>query len=377
MSPERGRGKRSKTSRPPLRYQDYVDPSLIELEDGDPIEIDEPSEALPTTDSNGHPLPPHGFRQPAQTSLRDEFGLYKRYRTPEDHPYDPDATLHARCSHPDTSSLDPPPHTDNYYPFPNRNAFLLGEWRASDGNGKGRADFARLLEIISSPDWQAADVRGVNWAKIDNTLSEPILNDDLDNNWADESGWKTSTATISVPFTNACAKPGPHPYEVEFRHRPIVPMVREKLMNLTHSDTFHFLPYELRWHPGKTKADVKVHGELYTSDAFLKAFQDLQVWSPSHSGPRTEDGSKESPPEPGCNLPRYVVGLMFGSDETALAQFGTAKLWPLYMSYANDSKYDRAKIGLCLVEHLAYLSKVSISLTSHCRESHRYSFIAP
>jgi hypothetical protein len=62
--------------------------------------------------------------------------------------------------------------------------------------------------------------------------------------------------------------------------------------------------------------------------------------------------------EEGCSLPRYIVGLMFGSDETVLAQFGTAKLWPLYMSYANDSKYRRAKVGLRLIEHLAYLSKV-------------------
>jgi hypothetical protein len=70
------------------------------------------------------------------------------------------------------------------------------------------------------------------------------------------------------------------------------------------------------------------------------------------------DIPQNSPPEEGCDLPRYIVGLMFGSDETVLAQFGTAKLWPLYMFYANDSKYDRAKLGLHLIEHLAYLSKV-------------------
>jgi hypothetical protein len=50
---------------------------------------------------------------------------------------------------------------------------------------------------------------------------------------------------------------------------------------------------------------------------------------------------------------------MFGSDETVLAQFGTAKLWPLYVSYANESKYRRGKMSLRLVEQLAYLEKVS------------------
>jgi hypothetical protein len=50
---------------------------------------------------------------------------------------------------------------------------------------------------------------------------------------------------------------------------------------------------------------------------------------------------------------------MFGSDETVLAQVGTAKLWPLYVSYANESKYRRGKMSLRLVEQLAYLEKVS------------------
>lgn len=42
-----------------------------------------------------------------------------------------------------------------------------------------------------------------------------------------------------------------------------------------------------------------------------------------------------------------------------LAAFGTAKLWPLYMFYANDSKYKCAKPTEKLFETVAYFEKVS------------------
>jgi hypothetical protein len=275
---EEGRGKRKTANVPPARFRDFVDSSLPELDQ----ELDEYPSYSPTT----APGPSSTYEAPhdsvlpvtVKTTPTNQYGLYKRYQAPEEHPYEPEASPSSQRNLFDAQPESPEsPQQANFDPFPNRNAFLLGEWRASDGNGKGRADFARLLEIISSPDWRPEDVRGVNWVKIDNILAEPICRDDLDAEWIEESAWRTSTVTINVPFNTTCLKPGPHPYEVQFRHRPIIPMIREKLMNLNHQDNFHFLPYELRWLPGAGKADVGVHGELYTSPAFLQAFQDLQV----------------------------------------------------------------------------------------------------
>jgi hypothetical protein len=50
---------------------------------------------------------------------------------------------------------------------------------------------------------------------------------------------------------------------------------------------------------------------------------------------------------------------MFASDATMLASFGDAKLWPLYLFFANDSKYQRGKPSLKLGEQVAYFEKVS------------------
>jgi hypothetical protein len=280
----RGRGMREKSSRHLLeKYQDFVpgqtrfilNPASSETSSSPvPMLSKPPSRPMGTTS--------HLFEifQQTRSTQKNEFGLYKRCRAPEEHPYDPEAHFSPKDFCEGTAYTGHLSDQDMYYPFPNRNAFLLGEWRASDENGKGRTGFARLLEIIGSPDWNPADICGVNWARIDDALIEApnqIQSDDNDENWADESNWRTSAVSISVPFNDKCSSPGPIPYEVQFRHRPIIPLIRDKLMNLKPDDHFHFLPYELRWHPGEGKPDINVYGEMYTSSAFLQAFQELQV----------------------------------------------------------------------------------------------------
>jgi hypothetical protein len=219
-----------------------------------------------------------GLYRLVKTTAPSEFGLYKRFQSPEEQPYDPDAAIKPKDFCDFTPAMEDASKPENFHPFPNRNAFLLGEWRSSDGDGKSREGFARLLDIISSETWDPKDVQGLNWKKIDSALAGPTVLDDGDESWADESSWKTSTVTINVPFNTKCETPGPHPFQVQFRHRPIIPMIRDKLMNQRPSDQFHFLPFETRWCPGEGKDDVKVYGELYSSPAFLQAFNALQVF---------------------------------------------------------------------------------------------------
>ncbi len=87
---------------------------------------------------------------------------------------------------------------------------------------------------------------------------------------------------------------------------------------------------------------TRVYGELYTSPAFLEAHEEIQ----------TATG------EPGCSLPRILIGLMFGSDSTHLTSFGSASLWPCYMYFGNESKYRRCKPSCQLCHHVAYFQKV-------------------
>lgn len=134
----------------------------------------------------------------------------------------------------------------------------------------------------------------------------------------------------------------------DFYHRSLVSIMQECIRNDARDNThFHFEPFELLWLPGSQDGvtepvPIRLQGELYTSPAFLTAHQELQ----SATG------------EPGCLLPRVVVGLMFWSDATHLTNFGNAKLWPLYMLFGNDSKYQRCKPSNNMCEHVAYFEQV-------------------
>ncbi|EGO04994.1 hypothetical protein SERLA73DRAFT_44268, partial [Serpula lacrymans var. lacrymans S7.3] len=101
---------------------------------------------------------------------------------------------------------------------------------------------------------------------------------------------------------------------------------------------FHYKPYQLLWCPPHQSGKSRVYGELYTLDAFLEAHKDLQ----------------NSPPEPGCSLPRVVAALMLWLDATHLTSFGNSKLWPLYVYFGNESKYRHSKPSCNLCNHAAY-----------------------
>jgi hypothetical protein len=143
---------------------------------------------------------------------------------------------------------------------------------------------------------------------------------------------------------------GPSDYTItDFYHRSLTSVIREKISNKSAHRHFHYEPYELHWQPGRTPQSPtqRVHGELYTSPAFIEAHDDLQ----------------SSPSEPDCDLPRVVVALMFWSDTTHLTSFGNASVCPLYLFFGNESKHRRCKPSCHPCEHVAYFQKVS-SVTS-------------
>ena len=105
---------------------------------------------------------------------------------------------------------------------------------------------------------------------------------------------------------------------------------------------FHFTPFKHIWKSPVTGQEQRLYDELYTSDAWNKAHDDMQKQ-------RRDDG---------CNLEHVIAGLMFWSDGTQLAQFGHAKAWPVYLFFGNLSKYRRASVsGAC--HPIAFIPPVS------------------
>lgn len=236
--------------------------------------------------------------------------------------------------------------TPSIYPYPNINSFLLGDWFWHGSIQKSQESFQTLIDIVGSPDFNPADVRHTQWGQINKVLGECAFDSD---EWEDEdAGWLRTPVTISVPIPRQSLKKtarhtGPQAYTLgHFYHRSIVAVIREKITNPSDGQLFHFEPFEFLWRPSASKKPTRVHSEIYCSSEFLRVHNDLQ----------------NSPMEPGCYLPRVVAALMFWSDSTHLTSFGSAKLWPLYMGFGNESKYRRCRPSLSLLNHMAYFEKV-------------------
>jgi hypothetical protein len=280
-------------------------------------------------------------------SARNAFGLVRQYRGIRFPDHDPDENITSddlMDSSPDISFNRP---VNSYYPYPNQWSFLLGEWFWNDGVKKSQSSFQNLIKIVGHPSFRPEDVAGQNWRRIDAQLSRDRgSSSNEEDDWEDEEGhdgWIKSPIKITVPFQKTMLHPGPKEFDAGIlHHRKLVPVIREKIMRSSSHPHLHFEPYELFWQPNEDSEPVRVHGELYTAQAFIDAHNNLQ----------------DSPAEPGCDLQRVVVGLMFASDGTHLTDFSNAKLWPVYLWMGNESKNRRSKPSCETFEHIAYLETV-------------------
>lgn len=255
------------------------------------------------------------------------------------------------------------------HPYPNMSSFLLNKWFWNRGANKSKADRKELIEnVLSHPDFKTEDLRGVNMDKLDAHVAQ-----DADSPW-EGNGWLNSTVTIDIPLGEKLTKSNkrqrakdlqtarrhgeidPDAPEVptirfnipNFRHRSLLTIIRE-VFTSPPSKQFHFHPFKQYWKPMHSDVEPEhVFDEMYTSEAFLAADRELQ------SSPRGTD----------CDLPRAVAGFMFWSDATHVAQFGQAKLWPIYAYFANQSKYERCRPTAHAARCVAYLHAVSVALMS-------------
>jgi hypothetical protein len=288
----------------------------------------------------------HGRLRRVLKTARNSFGLFRCFHAENFPSHDPESEVDMSA----LSNIVPmvPESTlstrvnPSFGPFPGQSSFLLGDWYWNHGVRKSQEDFRELVRIVGAEDFCPAEVRTTNWQKINHQLA---LNDWDKEEWVDEdAGWRSSSVTIAVPFHRLTDNPGTRDYVANFHRRSLISVIQDKINNQSDHPHFHYEPYELNWQPADDRKEVRVHGEMYTSKAFVDAHDDLQ----------------NSPGEPGCDLPRVVVALMFWSDATHLTNFGNAKLWPLYMFFGNESKYRRCKPSCNLCEHVAYFEMVSI-----------------
>jgi hypothetical protein len=327
---------------------------------------DEPPQHLPSLSSTAQPPESVDVEQPSThhgqivhpslattigsnsrrifTTAQNIFGLSRQFYGTDVPLHDPEAQMN--LSDIVVSNKTRPLTPQTFHPFPNRSAFMMGDWFWNSGTQKSLKSFHELMNLINDSEFKLEEVRDVNWDQVNRLLAT-----EEEGGWVDEdAGWVRTPVTISVPYQPRRGQPSdpqgrPRNYVVDdFYHRNLVSIIKDKIAGPGGCRHFHTKPYELHWQPANSTIPIRVQGELYTSPAFVDAHQELQ----------------DLPGEPGCDLPRVIAALMFWSDSTRLTSFGKAKLWPLYLCFGNDSKYRRCKPSCHLCEHVAYFQWVSL-----------------
>lgn len=295
------------------------------------------------------PLTPLSQAKKILKSPRNIFGLFRQYcaaRFPAHDPCENAVSDDLMNASPDISSALP---LNPHYPYPNESSFLLGEWYWNGGEKKSQSTFENLIKIVGHPTFRPEDVASSNWRLIDAHLAggdhqHHAFNgkDDCEDEQAG-GDWVKTPIKIQVPFHKGMLHPGQREFDAGvLHHRKLVSALKEKITRPSVHPHLHFEPYEYFWQPNEATEPIRVHGELYTSEAFIEAHRTLQ----------------DSPGEPGCDFPRVVLALMFASDSTQLTSFSNAKLWPVYLVVGNESKDRRSKPTCRAIEHIAYLETV-------------------
>lgn len=263
--------------------------------------------------------------------------------------YDPDAYIKPE----DLSNFPPLQHTDPLpelpsrspippWPFHNMTQYLLMNWFHSGGNVKSGGEVNRLIkEVITTSDFRPTDLAGFTVHQGNKTLDGAYSRNTTHNTPFSSDDWREVSVDIEIPVP--LKNVAPKKFQVSGLHYRSITQVIKKTWESVSFSQFHLSPFKRIHVDPCTGKETRIYDEVYTSDAWIAAHDELQ----------------KRPNEPGCKLEKVIAGLMFWSDSTHLTNFGTASVWPLYMYFANLSKYIRARPNSGACHHIAYLPYVS------------------
>ena len=224
-----------------------------------------------------------------------------------------------------------------------------------------------MTAVLTNKQFNTCDLEGVNFPQL-----EKLIMDDVQSPCGG-NGWRRTNVVIEVPTgkkstagsrraeRNACVRmqrhdevdPDADPFP---RHKLTISGIRTRSLLHTMIETIqedlptgevHWHGYEEHWQPPYPGfSSERVWGDLYTSDAFLKAECDLL-------------SSQVNPTNP-----PVIIAYMFWSDSTHLAQFGQAKAWPIYAYIGNQTKYTRCKPSARSARVIGYIPPVRNFLLS-------------
>ncbi|KAJ2914039.1 hypothetical protein MD484_g6383, partial [Candolleomyces efflorescens] len=289
------------------------------------------------------------------TTIANSFGLFRQYlHRPT---FDPDrfvpqddlAKSLAQHFDADHDSQDSGPA----YLHDNPTFSLLSEWQITGSNEKSNKEMDRLVtDVFADPNFNLEDARRF---KAQRVASE------IDKNEATTSSFFNKFSESSVPIEVPSGNPDipSRTFQIPGLHfRPLTSLIKAAFAHPLAAQ-FHFSPFKL-FHRAPDGKEQRVFCEIYDSDVFIQESNEVKK-------------ARNPPDDPDCRREKVVAAMMLWSDSTHLADFGTAKLWPIYMALGNLSKYVRALPDVGAFQHVAYIPSIPDSVKTELLDWYKRS----
>jgi len=344
----------------PQRFQDEIPPAPPYIPAADNLE-----------EEFGSPRPSEAFEKESLAAFRtesDSYGVFREYAhgkptiTP-DHLYsisdssyitlDPSLGSKARISSILGSAVENLKNktTELFEPFRNVTIFRLMSWFYRPSLVKSIGEINTLVkEVILAPDFDPEHLVDFDAAKENKRMDEykDDKSSDTPSPFSFDDSWIKGSIELSLPceeFTFSSESKAPK-FRVEVYHRKLVEVIQAALAEPA-AEKFHTFPFKAYWKPSSDAPMERIYSEVYTGDAWHSEYEKIQETA-QHG--------------PNAHLEMFIIALLLWSDSTCLAQFGDAQLWPIYLYFGNQSKYDRSKPTSFASHHIAYIPKVRFFL---------------
>lgn len=250
-------------------------------------------------------------------------------------------------------------------------------WALTGRRQKSAREVTRLVhDVLQAPDFSIAELTGFDARTETRRLDAAQKTIRTDAPFGQDK-WQRRSVNIVIPTREKNQAGNGKTFTVEgFYHRPFLDVIRAVFSEAS-SKWFHLTPFKkvgmldvvqknsfhpcLKvWKSPLTGEEQLVYDELYTSDAWNKAQDEIMKQ-------RRADG---------CKLERVVAAMMLWSDSMRLAEFGHASAWPVYLYFGNLSKYARTapEGGAC--HPIAFIPRVSVkqAITRPLQTHRSFSF---
>ncbi|KAF5316669.1 hypothetical protein D9619_006659 [Psilocybe cf. subviscida] len=216
----------------------------------------------------------------------------------------------------------------------NESVEMLMNWKDTGAITKSDAEVNRLVkDVLLDPSFKLEDLHGFNVAR------ENRESDAADNQSPFLDSFQTANIDIEIPSGTKGIPPAT--FSVPgLLYRKLTAVI-EAAFSSPLAPHFHLSPFKL-FHVSPSGKEERVFSELYNSDVLIEEHDKVQR-------------APLPPDDPDCKREKIVFGLMIWSDSTHLANFGTAKLWPIYSLFAGISKYIRSQPNSGACQHIAYI----------------------